>query len=326
LLKLGVSVAIVGYLLTKVDATSLFAAFSNATVFGVFASVVFVILGVIVFQALEIFWSMRLGSRIHIAELCKINFSLMFYVLFLPAALTFIIRWDKYRRAGYGGYDSAALVGFHKLLQLGVAAAASAIALYLAGDVFGPYTVELLAVVIGATITIVASIVFLFSPVGNQFVEWCLKVRVADKDSPSVEQQPRLARIARQVIAKLQVALGSFRGLGWSGGSIVLLFAVLQHLCIVLSTWVVVDMVAPQVSFVAVAFVRSITVILLMLPVSVGGLGVRELVFFTLFPLFGVSSEAALTSSLILFGVQLVVSAIGGLIELENWFRPKATV
>ena len=73
--------------------------------------------------------------------------------------------------------------------------------------------------------------------------------------------------------------------------------------------------------FVEWALVAGVLTIALLLPISVAGLGVREVTLVTLLPLLGVAAEKALALSLFVFVLQVMAAVIGALL----WFtRPSS--
>ena len=73
--------------------------------------------------------------------------------------------------------------------------------------------------------------------------------------------------------------------------------------------------------FVEWALVAGVLTVALLLPISVAGLGVREVTLVTLLPLMGVAAEKALALSLIVFVLQLMAAVVGAAL----WFtRPSA--
>lgn len=325
LLKLGFSVGVILYLVSVTDLHSLKDGLRSANSWGIAAATLLTLVGVIWLQALEIWFSMSPANRVSVWALCKINLALMFYVLFLPAGITFIIRWEKYRRAGYGGYDSAALVGFHKFLQLAVACVFCAASVILLREQIGRFGTELMLLSCAALVVLVVAPVAVWR--GWTGALWTLFPSLQSGASrPPQEGRSRLALLGEKlgkVLSKLIVAFSAFGKLSRRDLYLVGLFALLQHVFIIMSAWVVMELVVPDAAVLPMVLVRSVVVILLMVPVSVGGLGVRELAFFTLFPLFGISSADALSASLLMFLVQLIVSAMGGLVELGEWMTPK---
>jgi uncharacterized membrane protein YbhN (UPF0104 family) len=326
------SVLLVAYVLQAVHPADLKVAFARANIFGFSLSTLLVLLGVVYLQAVEIFYSMRGATRISIMELCKINLALMFYTLFLPSAATFFIRHAKYIKAGYGGYDSATLVGFHKLLQLTVACVAGFVALCLVHEKVGSYGPLLFAVLLALSVGFLLAVALVLSGKGVSFAQWCAGIvglrrnaLATDADAVVVTSDGgRLRKTSRLLVTASQKVISSlhaFSTMDRKQLNLVLMCTILQHLFIVLSAYAIMEMITPGVSVTAVVFVRSLIVVLLSFPISIGGVGVREFAFYKLFPLFGVSAEDAIASSLILFGVQIVVAGLGAAVECYDMFR-----
>jgi uncharacterized membrane protein YbhN (UPF0104 family) len=330
--KALMSVLLVVYVLQAVHPADLKVAFARANLFGFSVSTLLVLLGVVYLQAVEIFYSMRGASKISIAELCKINLALMFYTLFLPSAATFFIRHAKYIKAGYGGYDSATLVGFHKLLQLTVACVAGFVTLCVVYDKVGSFGPVLFAILLALCVAFALAVALVLSGKGVSFAQWCAGViglrRLAIRPDPSAaSRQPAGGRVRKAgglivtTSQKVLSSLQSFSTMDRRQLNLVLMCTLLQHVFIVLSAYTVMQMITPGVPVVAVIFVRSLIVVLLSFPVSIGGVGVREFAFYKLFPLFGVSAEDAIASSLILFGVQIVVAGLGAAVECFDMLK-----
>ncbi len=325
LAKLSLSIAIVIYLVLTVDREALLSAVGQADISGIVVATALIFMGVVYIQALEIHESMKSGARIGVLNLCKINLTLMFYVLFLPAGLTFLVRWEKYRRVGYGGYDSAALVVFHKLLQLAIAGIVALAALFVLQKSPSVSSVDLESVVSSVLAGAVLVIALLVSGVPVKVLSR-LSSAVSGESGRALAWVNRAASFGLKILHKAGDAFSEFGKLGLKKSLLVCFYALIQHVLIVMSGWVVLSMIVGDVSFWAVTFVRSVVVILLMVPVSVGGLGVRELAFFSLFPLFGVPSESALIASLVLFLVQIIISAIGGVVELQDFIKSRPSL
>jgi uncharacterized protein (TIRG00374 family) len=76
-----------------------------------------------------------------------------------------------------------------------------------------------------------------------------------------------------------------------------------------------------RLGFVETLMVVSSVTVLSHVPISLNGLGVREQLHVVLFDPFGVSKEAAVAISLLLFAHALVISALGGVL----WLRAERT-
>jgi len=73
-----------------------------------------------------------------------------------------------------------------------------------------------------------------------------------------------------------------------------------------------------------IGWIRSVVVLVTMIPVSVSGIGVREVSLVTLFSPYGVSGSDALGYSFLVFGITvLVVGLVGGLIDCMQWLFPR---
>jgi len=80
-----------------------------------------------------------------------------------------------------------------------------------------------------------------------------------------------------------------------------------------------------SLSFVTLGWVRSVVLIVTALPISIGGLGVREGVLLLLLRPYGVADHDALAFSLLVFAVTMVwTGLLGGVFELVRWLAPRA--
>jgi uncharacterized protein (TIRG00374 family) len=71
-----------------------------------------------------------------------------------------------------------------------------------------------------------------------------------------------------------------------------------------------------QVAFVDWCWIFTAVSLLLLLPITIGGIGLREGALVTLLAGFGVTAEKALACSLALFGLQLMAAAAGAVLDL----------
>jgi hypothetical protein len=71
-------------------------------------------------------------------------------------------------------------------------------------------------------------------------------------------------------------------------------------------------------SFVQLLWVVAVVSLLQSLPISIAGLGVREGAYVYLLQLQGVPAASALALSLTVFGIQVLLAAAGGLLQLQS--------
>ncbi len=95
-----------------------------------------------------------------------------------------------------------------------------------------------------------------------------------------------------------------------------ILMAVLYQSIAVVIMWLVGTQVGINLSLVDWAWIASLLSIILLLPLTVGGLGLREATLVGLLGMFGVTPIAALAVSLTLFFLQIVLAGLGGVVQL----------
>lgn len=293
-LKLVVSFTVVALLLYQTELNDVAVAISSARWGLVVAATWVVLLGVVVLQAYEIYLSLPVAMRPSLVQLARINLAMMCYAFFMPTGLTFAVRWAKYRALGLEGLHSAALVGVHKLLQLMVA-----LAFFVVGYFAFPVaTHPAVDTMMWGLLLLLAGLIAYFGWLG-------FHPRTPFTKGPAIVQK------------LLSVTL-LFQRLPAGDKLRCLTLAVMQHLCIVTSAYWVLLAIEPDTPLLAVMMIRSLLVVLLVVPITVAGVGIRELVFFTLFPFYGVEAETALAASLVLLGIQLFVACLGALSELKQ--------
>lgn len=311
ILKLFLSLALVTIALYNADLHAVWLAVLSTHWASLLSATLVVLLGVVILQAYEIQRSFPTHLRPRLLRLVHINLAMMFYAFFLPTALTFTIRWSKYRQLGVNGWQSAALVGVHKILQLTVALG-FAVVCYMIMPVAVP----------GMSVLMVGLAAGLLVLVG--YFGWLCSGRelAPELRCPAYPKNAAVAsalNVFLRQAQKMLTVLLDFRYLSAKDKLYCFMFALLQHICIVMSAYIVLVSIDPDAPWLSVIMIRSLLVVLLVVPVSVAGVGTRELVFFLLFPFYGVSAEDALASSLILLGIQLAIAMLGALGELVKF-------
>jgi uncharacterized protein (TIRG00374 family) len=95
--------------------------------------------------------------------------------------------------------------------------------------------------------------------------------------------------------------------------------SVVGHLFFLISSYILLKALGSDLSFLAVAWVRSAVFLMTNIPISVAGIGVRELGFVALFGLYGMSPDLAVAYALMSLVLQFGIGFMGGIIELEQW-------
>ncbi|RZI85801.1 MAG: hypothetical protein EOP38_03840 [Rubrivivax sp.] len=321
-LKIGLSFGIVAYLIHITDIDQIMRSAERVPAWALIATFVLNMAAVVYVQALANKVSLHASNSPTTAQLCKDNLGILFYTLFLPAGLTFVIRWKKYNERGLNGFISAAQVILHKVLQIwtsslfmltSVLALAAALAarykpyLGISSVFFAVATGALAYFLLPRRTTAAASTVATGSSSAHHW--FSLKGIVA-----------RVGALQR-IYSKLASASQEVSTLEGRYKWALLALAIIQQALIVAGAYVVIRALHADISWMAVAFVRSVVVVLMLVPVSIAGIGLRELTFYGLLPMFGVSKEAAVTASLLLLANSIAMGLVGGCSELLDFLK-----
>jgi uncharacterized protein (TIRG00374 family) len=101
------------------------------------------------------------------------------------------------------------------------------------------------------------------------------------------------------------------------------LMSVLFQLLGIVSTYLISEALGLAVPFAYFLIVMPVIWVIMMVPISVSGLGVREGAFVLFFTQSGVSTEEAILLSLLFFGLTVVVALVGGVVYAWGGYKPK---
>jgi glycosyltransferase 2 family protein len=246
-----------------------------------------------------------------LAKFVSINLALRFYIYVLPRPVVIGLRWVFYRAIGRGD-DSFALMAFERVAQLfAVAALLLAAILCVEKDRAPagllPSALLLAVVAVGISLLLVACFfsVRLFHGV----------TRIA---GPFIRLLPEWLR---EKFEKLFAAIRRFHDLkGRTHASIYLLnFVVLGML--VLSDFMLVRALQTELPLPELVLMRLLVFLVSSLPLTPGGLGVREGSTVAFMVAFGVAADSAFAFALAVMSIQLAIAFIGGLHELVRVYR-----
>jgi len=245
----------------------------------------------------------RTEVEIGLMRFVVINFTIRFYTLILPRASATGVRWLKYRKAGSGA-AAAALVVLEKLVQVFTYAVVAATFVFIERDALGGA---------GPAVVAIAAALVLASGVG-------LAALFTDRIDPLlrplgfITRLPLIGPLAERVVS----AVVSQRG--WPPREIAALagWSAVGYGFFVASAWVIADQLAIDVSVPALAWIRGLVFLGTLIPITIAGAGIREAGFVGFLSIYGVDKSTALGFALALFGVQIAIGTVGGLLELTG--------
>ncbi|TNE92938.1 MAG: hypothetical protein EP330_00065, partial [Deltaproteobacteria bacterium] len=92
--------------------------------------------------------------------------------------------------------------------------------------------------------------------------------------------------------------------------------SVCTHFATALAGYAVIRGLVPDAELTHALVFVPLSMATIYLPISVGGAGVREAAFASLYATVGVPEQAAVAAGLVMFAIQLGVSAIGGALQV----------
>ncbi len=113
------------------------------------------------------------------------------------------------------------------------------------------------------------------------------------------------------------------RGLSPQRWVLVAAVALLANMALAFCQWLLLYDAGQQIGFHEMLWARSVLSIVLMVPVSVAGLGFRDLTLVAALGLFGVAPHQAALLAVILLGFQVAHGLLGFVLEQTSLFRPR---
>lgn len=238
------------------------------------------------------------GPQIRLSEIVRINFATSFWVLALPGTLAGgPIRWFKLSRAGGGTMEPAAAIIYSRIAYM--AGMALLGVLFVLAEV--PRGVTWVAV---ASLVLFLGIVVTLAGLATRAGRWKL-VR-------------RLSARKEGLVARVVEAAGRYRHLSGRERAYVLALAVAENLVGTVVLFFLALGLGLELAFVTLGWVRSVVKLLMSLPVTISGLGIREGGLMIALEPYGVAGPNALALSLLLLATSLLVGAVGGALELHT--------
>jgi hypothetical protein len=128
-------------------------------------------------------------------------------------------------------------------------------------------------------------------------------------------------------LARLAQALGSVARLSTRAIAAIIGISMLAQLPGILVFVALGDGLGLSVPLLSMGWIRSVVVVLSLLPISIGGVGVREGALVVTLHVFGIPAHDALALSILIFATTILAPGlVGGLVEAAQWLRPRREV
>jgi len=310
LAKAAFGVGIVAYLLTRYDIAEVSRQLGTADPLQFLLAWVYAVAALFCFALMTRIGMRPLGMTLTTGQIFKIQFQLKFYSLFMPGASNLLVKWYKFARPAKQPAQALIIMGLTRLVHTISLLLLTSIGIW--NDALFPWP-TLQWVALASAVAFSGGLAFMVSEPGRRTATWLAEVAWVHRYAPAIFASRW--RKLWHILSQLQ---------GLSLGEITLLMtlaiggnflATLQHLAIGqavgldLSVWVY-------------AWLRGIILIAAIIPVSVSGLGIREVGVVGVLIFYAVPEELALAYSLLYFGgFVLGNGVIGGILELFDTVR-----
>lgn len=309
-MRIVVAVAVLGYLVTRIDVAHVWTSMRVAPPAAlVEALAVWMVGWWIVSYRLGLLMQAQ-GVPMGTFEAFEINLATLFYALFLPGGSLTGIAVRLYRLSRAGGRYATGLLA---MASDRVAATAAITLVGLGCWALDPgdkprTALAVLVVTAGAVIAAIAP----FAVADHlRRAARLLRTRGLDWVYAGLRRTGR----AFEAIAELPA-----RRL-----ALLLFLSCLSQVPGILAFVILARALGLSLSFVTLGWVRSVTLIVTSLPISIAGLGVREGLLLLLLRPYGVPDHDALAFSLLVFTVTIAGSGlVGGVLEAFRWLVPRA--
>ncbi len=244
------------------------------------------------------------GVDVHLARLVSFYFIGRFFNLFLPTSMGGdVVRvWEVGRHSG-DKYEALASVFVERLTGMVTLALVAIVAVF-----FGLHRYDL--PILTASLLFIAFLIFV--------VLWLiLDTRILPLFSRLIGDRFGFTTTLFAKLSRIQLAIREYKD-----NPVVLLrvfgISCLFYFLAVVNVWVSARAFNQQVTFSSMLLAVPAIMLIMNLPVSIGGLGLMEAGYALLFPLFGYSPALALSTALLMRFKTLVNGGIGGVLHLSR--------
>jgi uncharacterized protein (TIRG00374 family) len=279
------------------------------------AEIILVLIGLALFvpinylSALETQYLTRVqGISLSVFEILKIHIATDFYGFFLPGTLSGgAVKWFKLSKHGKKS-SAAAVVVFNRFLEI--------LMLVFTGilfslPVFYSSGNDRLFVILVLIFFLMVIIYFLL-----------INKSGLDSFDKYLSILP-LPNFIKEIIEKLSNAMRQFQNLQLKDHLEVIGLLLLYHTIGVFSFFCFAKSLDINLSIWTIGWIRSAIALIIMLPLSFAGLGIREGTLVILLSQYGVTPNVSMALSFLFFFRKIIISLLGGLFELKNLLSPK---
>lgn len=307
-LKAVVAVVILAWLFHRYDLRKVFAILSQIQIGYLLLAWGFGFLAMFTFAHMQtrIFHPLQCGINTRL--LLKIQYQQRFYALFLPGGTAAVVKWYKLARPSGKPGLTLALMAFMRVLNFGSIAAITALAV-LADASFPWPRMRWIFPLIACVLTALPVWVLTPSAAGFRRRLWALI------------HLPRRMRDRTEQLAEYPQA---FQSLSRGDLAHVYVHSAVSQVCYILQQAFCAYAVGLNLHWFSFGWLRTLVAVSSNLPITIGGLGLREVSLVAFLGYYEINEEQAIAYSLLFFfAFPFLRGIIGGLSELWDLWRSR---
>lgn len=308
ILRLGISVGITYYLFTRISFSEIIAGVASANLSYILIAFLIFLLACFIAAFRLKFLTDRQGMTLSVLKILGINLSAIFYGLFLPGGnfTGGLIRWHKLSKTDSKPAEAVASVVFDRMIDT--------ITICILGIAFWVFDKPSDQRFVGLSFgTVLGGICLIFILILTG------AILIPSKKGANSFWVTLIPNIALVKANKLIISLSRFTDLPRGYFALVIALSFAFHLFGIFASYLLSFSLSLNISFTTIGWIRSVVLILGVLPISISGFGVREGALVFLLRPYGVSLPDAIALSLLFFVSRLWIGAIGGVLEAKNF-------
>lgn len=306
LIKVLIGVAIVAYLASIHDAAEIGRALAAANVLDIALACFFGGISLYSYALMYAAAVRPLGMPLTAAAIMRIQLQIRFYALFMPGAANMLVKWYKLARPGKQPAQALILMGFTRIL-LTISMLCLAL-VGIAADSLFPWS----ALRIYLLATLLLALTALFALTSTKIGDGLQSL--LNRKSALLGNESIFERKVEKAV-QLSTAFGTLTNAQiLSLLTLALVGSVFQSLQMLSLA----QAVGVPLSFVTILWLRGVSQVVAMIPISIAGLGVREASMVAILVGYGISESEAISFSLLIFIVVILGKGIVGGV-LEGW-------
>lgn len=317
--QICISTLIIFLLLKDIELSAIWHALRSTNVKLMVPALVVNVIGSVILNAVQIFTHIKMSKiatpRRHALfyNLVRIDFIVRFYAQFLPAGLAAAIRVERYGRLGIDYISSTLIVIINKILQLLVISLTVFLVVSTSQDLNLEERDKLLIIISALILSFILSIGIAFT-LGHRGRKY---LHMAATSILQFFSRIKL-KFAHALLDKLNRTISSNTELHYPEAIFLIAITASSYILVAASQFMVLISVGIDINFADALLIRGVTLFMIMLPFSFGGLGLREAGMVGVLSLYAVPPETSLAAAAILLFFQLIVSAMGGIFEARS--------